>query len=282
MCSSDLMGVPPAAEEHEARAHVQLPPPPEGGLQTIDDLDASIQSLEAQVQAQAANTGEARAAASSAQANAAQLGQLHQQVENRGDTADARQADAQRVSQQNAEARQRTDAQNGSAAQGVERVKTPLEQIAGPARFVNGIIQRVPSNRFINVDGPKRSLAQFVQAIDTITGHGQQQGEQRQQAQTVLQQRDATVQQAGQQRTQNTAATQQMAQKVATDHTATVAVAQDATQQAQASRQAERTLAQQLQQKRAERQQKWGALAGWAQHHHEMREAAMAGGGHGE
>ena len=170
-----VMGVPPAAEEHEARAHVQLPPPPEGGLQTIDDLDASIQSLEAQVQAQAANTGEARAAASSAQANAAQLGQLHQQVENRGDTADARQADAQRVSQQNAEARQRTDAQNGSAAQGVERVKTPLEQIAGPARFVNGIIQRVPSNRFINVDGPKRSLAQFVQAIDTITGHGQQQ-----------------------------------------------------------------------------------------------------------
>ncbi|MCA9540961.1 MAG: hypothetical protein KC620_18805, partial [Myxococcales bacterium] len=263
----------PPAMQRDERGHVVLPEPP-GSLEEIDGIDQSIEGLQARLRAQQENTSSAESHQQEAQASAQSLGALQQEVTSHQTEMAGTATEHQRVSTENQNARTQTDQQNSGSQGGMTRAAEVLRPISGPLNTVNGVVQRVPSNRFFNVSGTQRNLSEFVQGVNQITGTGEQNQQQAQAAQGVLQQRDTQVQQAQQQAQANQSEGQTFAGQVQTDQAATTQVAANAGQQAQASRGAEQTLEQQIQQKRAEKQQKWGALMSWAQQHYAIRTAA--------
>lgn len=259
--------------ERDEKGHIKLPPPP-GSLQEVDQLDTEIQDMQQRLKKQQQNTGAANTHSQAADTQARQLGQVSTAADARKGDLDKGKGKHQTVAQANTDARGKTAQNNTSADQGLKKAADALQPIAGPLRTVNGVVQKVPSNRFFNVSGTQKNLSDMTKAVNDITGAGGKQKSAQEQAKMCLDTRDQKIQQAGTQRDANATAITDFKSKVKGDRDTTAQVAADSKQQAKRSKQAELTLEQQIQQKKQTKDQKWTQLVSWAQQHYGTRKAA--------
>jgi hypothetical protein len=270
----------PAPEAtRNARGHVVLPDPP-GTLQTIDALDAEINNLRVQQQNVQHTTTEARQTQREASQVAAGLRSTQQGVQGQINQNTQRAQNAQaRITTQNADMTARTGQAQSTSSSSTNQAAGTLTTIASGARTVDGLLGRIPSNKFFDVSGTKNNVHQFVLGMDQVMGAGP--GQTRSQGETNAA-INARTQQASQARSTNAATTGQANQLASQIH-ADAGVATNASQQAAGivaeSVSTEQQVAQQIAQKTAMRQQQWQALLSWAAQHRSLREQA-AGGGH--
>ena len=254
----------------DARGHVVLPEPP-GTLGEVDGLDQQITAQEQALQAQASHTTAATEVAGQAQQQASNLTAVEGAVAGRTQEHAATQAEHARVSAQNTDVASRTQGQNSSGDGQLERVRAVLTPLAGPARTANACIQRAPSNRFIDVDSAKNNFGQLVTGIDQITGTGPARQQAQQAQDQVLRDRESQTQTAATSRGAAQREVSTLQSRVETDRSAAEGVQTEAQADAQGSRRQEQTLQQRIAGLRQQRQQKWGALLGWAAQHRQMR-----------
>nr|MBA3539248.1 hypothetical protein [Deltaproteobacteria bacterium] len=257
--------------EHNARGHVQLPNPP-GRLGEIDALDAQIEELRIQVPTQHQVTAQARGVQQQAGQRAAQLTGVRDSVQQRATQHNAQsQAEQARVQGQTTQIQGQTTQAQGDASGGTQRAASPLSGIASAARTVDGLLQRIPSNRFFDISGAKTAIHRFVEGMDMITGAGAGQAQSATQTNAALQERTQHQNEAQQVNQQANSASGGLTQRMGADAGAARGVQADAGAQAQASQAQTQTLEQQLQTAQQQRQQKWSQLMAWAVQHRQIR-----------
>lgn len=263
----------PVTVDRDERGHVVLPEPP-GSLEDVDAHDQAIEQLQQQLRTQQQLTQQATAVNAEATQRGTELSAVHQTVDTRMQDHETLNEQHTRVAEQNQDITQRTEQQHNDSGGGLSRAGEVLSPLMGPARTVNGLVQRVPSNRFFDVSGTQNDLNQFVQGMEQITGGSEDAAEQRNQTQQVVDQRQQQTAEAGELHGQTSSEGSELLQCVATDQSTAASVAQEATAQRDQSQQQEQTLEQQIQQNISQRDQKWNALAGWAQQHFSIRQQA--------
>jgi hypothetical protein len=259
----------------DPQGHVQLPDPP-GSLAEIDQLDDRIHQLEGQLPQQRQVIGSATTLSTQAGTQAAGIDAAHATVTAHVQQNTARSAAGQaRIAAQTTDMQTRTATAQGNASSGTNQAASPLAGIAGAARSVDGLLQRVPSNKFFDISGAQHGIHQFVQGMDMISGApgGQQQSQQ--QTATATAARTTQTQQAAQTNTQANAQGTQLGQKMAADAATAKTSQAQATQIAAQSRTGEQTIEQQLQAAKQQRAQKWQALLGWAAQHRQLRATVL-------
>ena len=264
-----------------AEGHVQLPPAP-GTLAEVDALDQQIGAAAEAEQALAASAATARRTQQQGSQAAAGLQQSAQGVTQFVAGQQSRGASAvQRVGAQTTDLQSRT-AQTSTQAQGTTaQAVGPLAGIASTARTVDGLLGRMPSNKFLDVSGAKRNVHQFVVGMDQITGAGPQQAQQAGAATQVVAQRSQQTQQAAQSNAAGVQQGQQLAGTMNQDSTVARTAAAQAAEVASSSTARATETRSQLEQLRQQRQQKWAALLTWAAQHRAAREQILNAGSGG-
>lgn len=266
--------------ERDQRGHIVLPAPP-GNLEEIDSLDRQIHAAEQQAHQARETAADARQLQRETHTQATGLASSAQGV-NQFVTQKSAQSSAQqaRVTAQTTDMTAKTTQANSTSSQGTSSASGTIQGIASAARTVDGLLGRVPSNRFFDVSGAKNNVHQFVVGMDQLTGAPAQQNQNQQQASQATAQRTQQTGQAANTHSQATAQGNQLAQQMRTDSaTAATASSQAANVAAQSTAhgQQQQSRAQQL---AAERRTKWQALLSWAATHRAIREQASEG-GHG-
>jgi hypothetical protein len=243
----------------------------------VDRLDREIRELEGRLPVHRTITRQAHRVEQEGQQEAQTLQNMHQGVQQRTQERQQRgQQEAQRVQSQNSSAEQQATSMRAQSGSNVQRAGSQLAPIASMARTADGLAQRVPENRWVNVTGVKNNIHQFREGIDQVSGSGQEHSQQTQQAASTMNARNQAVTQAAQHRANAASAGQNLQQRIQSDRAASQNAAQSAQAAAQQSQQQEQTTEQQLQQKRQEREGVWNTLLGWAANHREVRTAEMA------
>jgi len=259
--------------ERDDKGHVQLPEPP-GNLDEIEQLDHTVEELEHEKQEIAAKATEAKKLQAETSQQAAGLKTASAGVKGhvKGEQQRSQQKQ-QHIQTQNTEITSKTGQAHGKGGGGIQQAANPLRGIASAAHTVDGLLQRIPSNRFFDVSGAKNSVHQFVVGMDQVFGAGSQQQQAQGQATAAVGQRTGKVTEAA---GKNQAASNQ-GNKLAADMQSDAEIAHGASTKAgdiaqEGKSQAAQTEAQ-IAQLKSQRQAKWQALLQWAAKHRQIRDS---------
>jgi hypothetical protein len=148
---------------------------------------------------------------------------------------------------------------------------TPL---LGGARIVLGLANRAPENPLVDVKAVRNTASSFIEAIEGFQGQGDRGAEQQAAATRGTEERGKFLANAQAARAEGVAAESTLAGKVQTDRAAAEGVSGEATAIATEAGGRRQGLEAEIAAARAEHQQKWGSLIGWAEQHYGIRTAA--------
>ncbi|MCX5746380.1 MAG: DUF4157 domain-containing protein, partial [Proteobacteria bacterium] len=268
-------GAEPVRAERNARGHVQLPDPP-STLDAIDALDRQIEELRRAAAAlhatgSAARRTQARATqiATGLTASAADV-QRHVRAEDQRGTTGAARVTAQTTDMQT------RSAGAGQEARGqIDHAASTLAGVASSAHTIDSVLMRVPSNRFFDVTGTRTSVHQFALGMDQVTGAGGQQQAQQVAAERVASARTQQVQDAAVTRAQGVAAGDQVHHMMTQDAGAARTASSEAAETAGGATAGASQTGGQLAEVRAQREERWTALLGWAAQHRALRDTVI-------
>ncbi len=260
--------------QHDAKGHIILPEPP-GSLQQIDEIDQAIDKVEHDKQQQHDVGIQARAKQHEAQQRSKGLQHLSGDVRKYVATKQAKsQVEQAKVHAQTADMQAKSAQAHGKTAQGGNQASLPMRGIAAGARTVDGLVQRIPSNKFFDISSAKTNVHQFVVGMDTVMGVGSKNEESKGKTQALINDRNQQTQAAAAKHQQASAQGHGLAAEINADATEAHGVGTKASGLADEATAAEQQSGSKLAELKAERQQKWQALTGWAAQHRTLREQA--------
>ena len=269
-------GAEPAEPTKNAKGHVELPEPP-GNLQEIESLDKQIEAMKKQEEELKKTASAAKQTATQAKTVQTGLTQSAAGVQQKVTSEQQRsQQEQQKITAQTADMQAKTQQAQSTSSSGTQKGAGALGGIASAARTVDGIVQKVPSNKFFDVSGTKNNIHQFVVGMDQITGAPGQQQQSAAQTGAATQARTQQQQEASQANAGGVQAGNQLHNKMTQDASTAATSSAQANEVAATSTQKGNEVGSNVQQMTQKREQKWNALLAWAARHRAIREAATA------
>jgi len=265
-------------EEHaplplDAKGHIILPDPPQGRLEVIEEIDQAIEKLEHEKKELHATGTDARATQKDASARASGLKHastdVKQYVAGKQTKSQAEQA---RIHAQTADMQTKTAQAHSKTSQGANQASGPIRGIAAGARTVDGLLQRIPSNKFFDISSAKNNVHQFVVGMDTIMGADGHNQEQQGHTTAAINDRNQKTAEAATKHGQANTEGNKLASEINADATVAQTASGQAATVADSAKEGETNAESKLGQLKAERAQKWQALLSWAAKHRSLRE----------
>lgn len=257
-------------------------PPPEGGLEKVDAKEEEEKSLIVELEKQRHVTHSAGAMVEDTTITETTLTVVVQQTETFEVQNQSLAPLHAKVAEQNAQVSQQDEQGQAQTSGSMGQAASALLPLVGPAQMTDNLLQKMPSNRYMNVDGAKRNVHAFRQGLDTVTGAGPSHEKGKGQTKAVAAARNKQAAQAKQAAAKTSADTAKLAGKVNMDKEQNAAAKAQAKQVRAQSQAGEKTLEQKLAEAKKDKQEMWAQLVQWADWHKQLRSGAKEGGEHAE
>jgi hypothetical protein len=249
---------------------VELPAPP-WALSAVTDLDAAIRSDERSLR----RTEQERIAATAAHAEARRRADAMDQAVNDaalGESAlELREAEHLRLEQANDALESDGVCAVGAQAHVASRGAAMMAPVAGGARLLSHLAEKVPENPFVDIDTLACSTDAFADAADLIAERQRETDDERRALQSTIDDRSCALGEADAARQATSAIVDEFTCAVADDQLQSDRISEDASAASLEATAQRAEIEARLAEARATRDARWGDLVTWASRHRGLR-----------